>query len=72
MVPMLLEEYAKSGTDRARRQMLAMCEQHDPEIFVEVLSHFVTVANERLKGVRLATNLFYACDPCPLHTLILY
>ena len=54
MVPMLLEEYAKSGTDRARRQMLAMCEQHDPEIFAEVLSHFVTMANERLKGVRLA------------------
>ena len=53
MVPMLLEEYAKSGTDRARRQMLAMCEQHDPEIFAEVLSHFVTMANERLKGVRL-------------------
>ena len=24
MVPMLLEEYAKSGTDRARRQMLAI------------------------------------------------
>ena len=46
--------YAKSGTDRARRQMLAMCEQHDPEIFAEVLSHFVTMANERLKGVRLA------------------
>ena len=26
-------------------------------IFAEVLSHFVTMANERLKGVRLATNL---------------
>ncbi len=26
IVPMLLEEYAKSGMDRARRQMLAMCE----------------------------------------------
>eukprot|EP00571_Detonula_confervacea_P014445 CAMPEP_0172306174 /NCGR_PEP_ID=MMETSP1058-20130122/7296_1 /TAXON_ID=83371 /ORGANISM="Detonula confervacea, Strain CCMP 353" /LENGTH=1547 /DNA_ID=CAMNT_0013017977 /DNA_START=1 /DNA_END=4644 /DNA_ORIENTATION=- len=51
MVPMLLEEYAKSGTDRARRQMLAMCEhQHDPEVFAEVLSHFVTMAGDRLNG----------------------
>lgn len=51
MVPMLLEEYAKSGTDRARRQMLAMCEHQDPEIFAEVLSHFVNMARERLDGV---------------------
>ncbi len=52
MVPMLLEEYAKSGTDRARRQMLAMCE-NDPEILADVLSHFVTMARERLAGVRI-------------------
>ena len=58
MVPMLLEEYAKSGTDRARRQMLAMCEQHDPEIFAEVLSNFVIMANERLRGVRYHCVMF--------------
>lgn len=50
MVPMLLEQYARSGTDRARRQMLAMCEHRDPEIFADVLSHFVSMAQENLKG----------------------
>lgn len=50
MVPMLLEKYARSGTDRARRQMLALCEQHDPEILAEVLSHFVSMARDRLNG----------------------
>jgi hypothetical protein len=49
MVPMLLEQYARSGTDRARRQMLSMCEHHDPEIFANVLSHFVSMVGE-LKG----------------------
>ena len=53
MVPMLLEEYAKSGTARSRRQMLAMCEQHDPEIFADVLFQFVKMAEERLNGVRM-------------------
>jgi len=46
MVPMLLEEYARNGGERARRQMLAMCE-HDPELFSEVLSHFVSIAAEK-------------------------
>ncbi len=50
MVPMLLEEYARNGGERARRQMLAMCE-HDPELFSEVLSHFVTIAAEKSKRV---------------------
>lgn len=53
MVPMLLEEYAKSKTDRDRRKMLAMCE-HDPDLFAEVLSHFVSMARERLNKVSLA------------------
>jgi hypothetical protein len=48
MVPMLLEQYERSGTDRARRQMLAMCEHRDPEIFADVLSNFVRMAGERL------------------------
>lgn len=51
MVPMLLEEYARSGTDRARRRMLAMCERdRDPEILAEVLGHFVNMAGERMDG----------------------
>jgi len=47
MVPMLLEEYARRGTERARRQMLAMCDLHDPDLFAEVLAHFVKMAGER-------------------------
>jgi hypothetical protein len=50
MIPMLLDEYSRSGTDRARRQMLAMCENRDPEIFAEVLSHFVCMAEARLNS----------------------
>ena len=52
MAPMLLEEYARSGTDRARRQMLAMCDLHDPDLFAEVLAHFVNMAGERWNKVR--------------------
>ena len=40
MGPMLLARYAKDGTDKARRQMLAMC-QSDPEVLADVLGHFV-------------------------------
>ena len=47
MIPMLLEEYAKSGTDRARRQMLAMCDIHDPDLFAEVLAHFVSMVGKQ-------------------------
>ncbi|KAL7480003.1 hypothetical protein ACHAW6_005715 [Cyclotella cf. meneghiniana] len=47
MVPMLLEQYARSGSERARRNMLAMCE-HDPELFAEVLAHFVAMAGEKM------------------------
>lgn len=48
MVPMLLDQYARSGSERSRRQMLAMCE-HDPELFSEVLAHFVRMAGDKLK-----------------------
>ena len=51
MVPMLLEQYARNGSERARRQMLAMCE-HDSELFSEVLAHFVNMAGEKLNKVR--------------------
>lgn len=50
MIPMLLEKYARSGTDRARRQMLALCEQHDVEILIDVLYHFVSMVRNRLDG----------------------
>jgi len=49
MVDLLMEEYAKSGTDRSRRQMLAMGET-DPEVLADVLSHFVKMAGDRLNG----------------------
>lgn len=50
MTHMLLEQYARSGNERARRNMLSMSE-HDPELFAEVLAHFVNMAGERLNKV---------------------
>jgi len=44
MVPMLLARYAQDGGERARRQMLAMC-QSDPEILADVLGYFVNMAS---------------------------
>ena len=55
MVPMLLEQYAASGTERARRQMLAMCER-DPELCPEVLAHFVKMYGERADKELLAED----------------
>jgi len=49
MGPMLLARYAKDGTEKARRQMLAMC-QSDPEILADVLGHFVVMASENAKS----------------------
>jgi hypothetical protein len=49
MTPMLLERYATNGSEKARRQMLAMC-QTDPEILADVLSHFVSLASEKIKS----------------------
>lgn len=45
MGPMLLSRYAKDGTEKARRQMLAMC-QSDPEILADVLGHLVNMFSE--------------------------
>lgn len=50
MTHMLLEHYARSGNERARRNMLSMCE-HDPDLFAEVLSHFVSMAAGKLNEV---------------------
>jgi vacuolar protein sorting-associated protein 11 len=47
MGPMLLSRYAKDGSEKARRQMLAMC-QSDPEILADVLGYFVSMVSERL------------------------
>lgn len=47
MGPMLLSRYAKDGSEKARRQMLAMC-QSDPEILADVLGYFVIMVTERL------------------------
>jgi len=47
MAPMLVEKYAKDGTYRARRQMLAMC-RSDPELLADVLGHFVTMVSEKI------------------------
>lgn len=57
MTPVLLERYAKDGSEKARRQMLAMC-QTDPEILADVLGHFVEIASEKLNSakVRVATD----------------
>lgn len=47
MTPVLLERYAKDGSEKARRQMLAMC-QTDPDILADVLGHFVEIASHKL------------------------
>ena len=55
MTPMLLERYAKDGGEKARRQMLALC-QTDPEILPEVLGYFVALASERLSQSNGTSN----------------
>jgi len=47
MGPMLLSRYAKDGSVKARRQMLAMC-QSDPEMSADVLGYFVNMVTERM------------------------
>lgn len=45
MTPMLLERYAKEGTEKARRQMLALS-QTDPDTLAEVLAHLVKLKSD--------------------------
>jgi hypothetical protein len=47
MTPLLLERYAREGSEKSRRQMLALC-QTDPEILADVLGHFVALASDKL------------------------
>jgi hypothetical protein len=51
MTPMLLERYANEGSEKSRRQMIAMCKA-DPEILADVLGHLVSMATQRLASVR--------------------
>lgn len=50
MGPMLLSRYAKDGSEKARRQMLAMC-HNDPEVLADVLGHFVAMVSETMNKV---------------------
>lgn len=52
MTPMLLERYAKDGSEKSRRQMLAMCKT-DPEVLADVLGHLVAIASGKTKEVSL-------------------
>jgi hypothetical protein len=45
-----MSRYAKEGSEKSRRQMLAMC-QSDPEILADVLGNFVSIASQKLKEV---------------------
>ena len=47
MTPVLVERYAKDGSEKARRQMLALC-QTDPDILADVLGHLVEMASQKL------------------------
>ena len=50
MGPMLLSRYAHDGSEKSRRQMLAMS-QSNLEILADVLGHFVSLASDQLYGV---------------------
>jgi hypothetical protein len=50
MGPMLLAKYAQDGSEKARRQMIAMC-QNDPENLADVLGYFVNIVSDRLGSV---------------------
>lgn len=55
--PLLIDHYAADGSERARRQMLAMC-QGDPDLLADVLGHFVSLVAEKNKGVRSIAFIF--------------
>lgn len=62
MTPLLLERYAKDGSEKARRQMLAIC-QTDPEVLADVLGHFVELASEKLHN-HAVCRCFVKQIPC--------
>ena len=55
MSPMLLSSYAKDGSEKARRQMLAMA-QADPEVLADVLGYFVGMVSDRLGVIKDGTK----------------
>ena len=55
MTPMLLERYANEGSEKSRRQMIAMCKA-DPEILADVLGHLVSIATQTMKDVSIDVN----------------
>ena len=48
--PILIDRYASEGTERARRQMLAMS-QGDPDLVADVLGHFVSLSSGKLSNL---------------------
>ena len=63
MAPTLLARYAEDGSQKARRQMLAMG-QSDPELLADVLGHLVKMASERAGGVSGLCGIFICCFCC--------
>ena len=55
MTPVLVERYAKDGSEKARRQMLALC-QTDPDILADVLGHLVEMASQKLNESTVTTT----------------
>ena len=47
MGPMLLSRYAHEGSEKSRRQMLAMT-QNDPEVLADVLGHLVSIGSGQI------------------------
>jgi hypothetical protein len=48
LTPFLLERYSKDGSDKARRQMLAMCNS-DPDVLADVLAYFVEMYSKLVR-----------------------
>jgi hypothetical protein len=70
LTPFLLERYSKDGSDKARRQMLAMCNS-DPDVLADVLAYFVEMYSKlvRENACRyfVETGYFEAPDTLLIH-----
>jgi hypothetical protein len=64
MTSVLLERYAKDGSEKARRQMLAMC-QADPETLADVLGHLVEIASEKLNSGSVRSSVSFVTGVPP-------
>jgi hypothetical protein len=54
LTPFLLERYSKDGSDKARRQMLAMCNS-DPDVLADVLAYFVEMYSKLVREIPTGT-----------------